>query len=89
MRDHWMDGRVARRMGGWGGKAGEWTRWVGGWMGRPLDGRAGGPPDGWMGMEGVSGLDGWMNGETIGWTGGWPNGWVDGVGRRQVSGPDG
>ena len=45
--DHWMDGRMARRKGEWGRNAGvgEWT----GWMGRPLDGRAGGPTDGWVG----------------------------------------
>ena len=56
---------------------------MGRWIGRPLDGRAGGPTDGWMGMEGVSGLDWWMNGETIGLTGGWPDGRVDGAGMRE------
>ena len=42
--DHWMDGRVARRTGECGGKAGvgEWTRWVdgwieGGWVGHLMD----------------------------------------------------
>ena len=40
-----MDGRMARRMGEWGGKAG-WVSVPDGWMGRPLDGRADGPTDG-------------------------------------------
>ena len=39
-----MDGRMARRTGEWGGKAGVGERT--GWMWRPLGGRADGPTEG-------------------------------------------
>ena len=39
-----MDGRMARRTGEWGSKAGS-VNGPDGWMGRPLDGRADGPTD--------------------------------------------
>ena len=71
-----MDGRVARRTGEWGGKAGvgEWTGWMDGetigWTGGWPDGRVNGAgrrgwvrePDGWMERP----LDGRAGGPTDG-----------------------
>ena len=64
---HWMDGRMAGRMGERDGKAGvrEWTGWMDtiGWTGGWPDGRVNGAgrrgcvsgPDGWIRLDGRAG----------------------------------
>ena len=65
-----MDGRMARRTGEWGGKAGvgEWTGGMDGWGDHWMGGRIARWTVEWGGKAGVSEWTGWMDGETIGWT---------------------
>ena len=77
--DHWMDGRVAGRMGERDGKAGvrEWTGWMDGddWM----DGQVARRTGEWGRKAGVGEWTGWMDGDD----------WVDGQVARRTGERDG